>query len=52
MAVYAPDCDKDSDVHETFMNVTQIFWEGRRAGAKDSYTGDFDVELACTVYRR
>ena len=53
MAVYAPDCNKDSDVHEPSMNVTKIFWEGRRAGAKDSYiSGDFDVELACTVCRR
>ena len=56
MTVYAPDCKKDLDVHETFIKtVTNISWEGRRVGANDSYiTGDFNVErgLLSTIWER
>ena len=35
MTVRAPDCKKDLDVYETFIEtVTKISWEGRRVGAK------------------
>ena len=45
MAVYAPDCRKDLDVYETFVkDVTKVFWEGRRAGAKTfNIAGDLNV---------
>ena len=34
-AVYVPDSHKDLDVNETFIKVTKVLWEGRRAGGQD-----------------
>ena len=52
MAVYAPDCGKDSGIQEAFISsVTKVLREGRRGGAREFYiTGDLNVELGfmCT----
>ena len=47
MAVCAPDCHNDLDVHEKFVkDATRILREGCRAGAKKFYVaGDLNVEL-------
>ena len=47
MAVCAPDCHNDLDVHEKFVkDATRILREGCRAGPKKFYVaGDLNVEL-------
>ena len=45
MAVYAPDCEGDLDLFETFiLNSTKILLEGRRA-KEFFFIGDLNVEL-------